>query len=199
MTFTPLTRRATTGERKNLSRFLQALIVATMIVLTIFLVMSLTHVITSDSLASPLELTLPAESIDSPYPDSASISEATALVDVEAGFGVRLAWWAVTDAMAILGIAFLELLRRLLAAIDDPFTENNASRLNTMVGLAIAAAVVVAIRPVVAILVQDTSGFDGFEATFGFGGNLLLALGIAALLEVWRQGVTLRTEAELTV
>ncbi len=164
----------------------------------IYLVGSLFVAITSDSLASPLQLQLNADEITSRFPSGATITEAQASVDVEAGLGLRLAWWAVTDALALVGLAFLELLRRILAKHSEPFTAANASRLGWMIKLAIVFACVDATRPIVSLLIQDKAGFDGFEATWDLR-SLAVALILTALLEVWRRGVALRAEAELTI
>lgn len=194
----PFTAPVTLQERAVLPNVVGVLLRLVMVGLAIFVVVSAARAVGSNSLASPLDLTLSADSVDSAFPADATISEATALVDVEIGLGYRVAWWLVTDALAVVGLAFLELLRRIMVDIHDPFTERNVSRLNAMVALALGGACLEAVRPVVAIAIQDNAGFEGFEATWGFGG-IVFALGLAALLEVWRQGVALRTEAELTI
>ena len=177
---------------------LRLIVIAAMIGASVYLIGSVAAVVTSDSLASPLDLELPLESITNPYPDDATITDAIASVDVEANIGYRLAWWAVTDALAIIGVGFLELLRRLLTRGGDLFTDQNALRLRWMVVLAIAFASVSLLRPVVAIAIQDNAGFDMLEATWDFR-SLGFALVLAALLEVWRHGVTMRTDLDLTI
>ncbi len=178
--------------------YLRYAVIVAMFAASIYFVGSLAAAITSDSLASPLSLELPTDSISSPYPDDATITEATATVDVKTSIGYRLAWWAVTDALALVGIGFLELLRRILAKGTDPFTSQNASRLRWMMYIAVAFASISALQPIVSFPIQDKAGFDGLEATWDLSG-LGLALVLAALLEVWRHGVALRADAELTI
>lgn len=178
--------------------YLRYAVIFAMFAASIYFVGSLAAAITSDSLASPLNLGLSNDAISSPYPDSASIAEATAAVDVKTSIGYRLAWWSVTDALALGGIGFLELLRRILAKGTDPFTSENASRLRWMVVLAMGLASVSLLQPIVSIAIQDNAGFDGFEATWDLRG-LAVALVLAALLEIWRHGVALRADADLTI
>ena len=85
----------------------------------------------------------------------------------------------------------------MLSTIDKEF-EQNASRLRSMVVLTMVFASVGLIRPLVAIAIQDNAGFEGLEALWDFQA-LGLALVLAALLEVWRHGVALRTDLDLTI
>ena len=155
-------------------------------------------VFTSDKLASPLELGLPNSVVDADFPSGATITEVNALVDVETSLAYRLVWWLVTDGMAILAIPFLVILRRMLAKGSEPFTPENASRLQWLAGLAVAFACVDVLRPVVSMAIQNAKGFDGFGVSWDVG-SLFAALLLAALLEVWRHGVAIRTEQELTI
>lgn len=177
---------------------LRAFVILAMAGAAILLAFSIFRVVTSDSLVSPLDLEIPTESISAPYPASATIVDASAGVVVDAGFGYRLAWWFVTDALAVVVIGFLELLRRILANPGDPFTDQNATRLRRMSILALVFACVSLIRPIVSVAIQDNAGFDGFEATWDFSG-LFVFLALTALLEVWRHGVALQSDHELTI
>ncbi len=155
-------------------------------------------VFTSDTLVAPLELSVAPTDIGAGYPAGASIVEASAYVDVEAGLGLRLLWWLVTGALALRAIPFLEILRRMLAKGAEPFTAENERRLRWLIGLSLAFAFVDSLRPVVSIAIQQATGFDGFDASWEFS-SLFVALILAALLEVWRHGVSLRSEQELTI
>lgn len=177
---------------------LRIVVMMAMAAASVFFVASLVAAVGGDSLASPLELGLRPDAITSPFPESATITEANAKVDVEAALGSRLAWWTVTDALALVGVAFLELLRRILAKGTDPFVEANAARLRWMAVLTLVFAFVGMFRGVVALAIEDAAGFTDLEATWDLRA-LGLGLVLIALLEVWRHGINLRNEQELTI
>ncbi len=182
--------RAITAFRWLVTAFL-AVAVVTAIAWTV-------ELFTLDRLVAPLELPIAPADIDPGYPAGASIVEAGAYVDVEAGFGYRLLWWLVTNALAFLAIPFLEILRRMLAKGAEPFTSENERRLRWLIWLSIAFACIDALRPVASMVIQDATGFEGLEASWDFT-SLFVAVLLAALLEVWRHGVSLRSEQELTI
>lgn len=66
--------------------------------------------------------------------------------------------------MAIAGIAFLELLRRVQTRGTSPFSEPNVARLRWMTGLALFFAFVSTIQPLVPLTIQDNAGFDNLVA-----------------------------------
>lgn len=182
--------RAITAFRQLVTVFL-AIVVVMAVATTV-------DVFTSESLVSPLELEVSPADIDPDYPANASIVEANAYVNVDASLGYRLLWWLVTDALALLAIPFLEILRRMLAKGAEPFTADNERRLRWLIGLSLAFASTDFLRPIVSIVIQDATGFDGFDANWSFS-SLFVALLLAALLEIWRHGVTLRSDQELTI
>ena len=183
------------GQAITVFRWLVTAFLAVVVVLAIA---QTVEVFTSDTLVAPLELSVAPTDIDPGYPAGASIVEASAYVDVEAGLGHRLLWWLVTDALALLAIPFLVILRRMLAKGAEPFTAENERRLRWLIGLSLAFAVTDSLRPVVSIAIQQATGFDGFGASLEFS-SLFVALVLGALLEVWRHGVSLRSEQELTI
>ncbi len=197
-----MARTTTTKPAKSDSggavALLRGLVTVALILAVVMAVVTFAKVLTSDRLVAPLELGVAPDAIDPGFPAGASIIEATAHVDVEAGFAYRLLWWLVTDARAIWAVAFLEILRRMLAKGAEPFTEENEARLRWLIGLSLAFASIDSLRPVASVAIQDASGFEGFEASWGFG-SLFAALLLSALLEVWRHGVALRSEQDFTI
>lgn len=176
----------------------RAFVVVAMVIASLSAVISLVEVFSTSSLVTPLSVDIGPSEIDADLPPTATVSEASAAVDVTIGLGYRMLWWLVTDALAIAGVAFLELFRRLLGTVSDPFTEANAGRLKAMAGLTLVFATVGLVRGVVAIAIQDAAGFDSLGTSFGLG-SLALGLVLIALLEFWRRGIELRADAELTV
>lgn len=190
-----------TSATRNGGRLLTAarwLVILSMIGSAVWFAVSLVMVITSDSLVAPLELGLSSGAIDFGYAEGASVAAGVLHIDLEAGWGYRVAWWLVTDAIAILGIAFLEIVRRMLAKGAEPFTEVNASRLRNLIGLSIAFACTDVLRPLLSMVIQDRFGFEGFEGAWDLT-SLFAALLLAGLLQVWRHGITLRADQEFTI
>lgn len=189
------TTRPASGRAITAFRWLVTAVLALCVIAAIVLTV---EVFTSDSVFQ-LELNVAPTDIDAGYPAGASIVEATAYVDVEAGLGYRLLWWLVSGGgLAFLAIPFLEILRRMLAKGAEPFTAANERRLRWLIGLSLAFASSDLLRPIASIAIQDATGFDGFEASWDFT-SLFVALLLSALLEVWRHGVALRSEQELTI
>jgi hypothetical protein len=108
-------------------------------------------------------------------------------------------WWLVTDLIVVIAMPFLFLLRSVIAKGTEPFTAKNASRLRWMAGIALIAGLISVVRPIVSTVLQGDFGFDGFSASFVDPSDLIMAIGIGGLLEIWRHGITLKTEQELTV
>jgi len=108
-------------------------------------------------------------------------------------------WWIVTDLVVVVAMPFLFLLRRVIAKGTEPFTAENASRLRWMAVFALIAGVISILRPIVSTILQGDFGFEGFSGTFIDPSDLVLALGIGGLLEIWRHGITLKADQELTV
>lgn len=175
---------------------LRIAVVVAMVGAAVYLAASLVTALTSDSLASPLELRIPPDSIT--VPEEATVIDASAQVNVRTGLGYRLGWWAVTDGLAVSGIGFLELLRRILAKGTDPFSDTNVSRLRGMAILAVSFAGVSLIRPLVSFAIQDNAGLNELGASWDLS-SLTLALVLVALLEIWRHGAELRSERDLTI
>lgn len=134
----------------------------------------------------------------STMPSGVHVTSAVAQVDVVIGLVHRLVWWVVNDATALLGVAFLDQLRRILATGDDPFVEENARRLSVMARVAVAFAAVSMVRGFYAVVIQTTAEFDEPGGSFSFG-SLALAFVLFQLIGFWRRGIALRTESELTI
>lgn len=132
-------------------------------------------------------------------PAGASIFEANFLVDVEAGFGYRALWGAVTILPMVPLIAFLLLFRRVIAKGSEPFTPENAARLRWMAIIALGFGVFGVLRPLVVLALQNALGFDEFRPPWPDFTDLLVALFIGGLLEIWRHGIVLKAEQDLTV
>lgn len=185
--------KATDGRR-----YLRWFVVALMVATGIYSIETLIALFTSDTLVSPLEWSVQPDDIVAALPDGASITEADALVDVEAKFGQRFFWWLVTDMLGVVFFAFLFLIHRILAKGTEPFTEQNAKRLRWLLFLSLFGAGISIARPFVSMSLQESFGFETRYFFMDFT-DLLFVLIIAALLEVWRHGIDLRNEQELTV
>ena len=177
---------------------LRWLVVGAAIGMAVWFMASFVSVFTSDALVAPLELSLGADEVSSKFPTGASAAEATALVDVETGLGYRLMWWLVTDARSLLGLAFAAVMYKMLANDTQPFTEANAKRLKTLIGLSLGFACTDFLRPIVSVAIQDSAGFDGFEVSWDFT-SIYLAVLLSGLLQIWQRGVSLQSEQELTI
>jgi len=179
-------------------RVLRILVTALMVLVAIFTVDTVIALFTSDTLLAPLEFSIPPDQVSSSLPEGAAIFEADALLEIEAGFSHRVLWWSVTDVFALFLLAFLFQLRRILDHRSEPFTEENAKRLRSLVILTLVGAIVVLVRPFVSTYLQTSFGFETITATWDFTA-LAFPLLIGALLEVWRHGISLKTDQELTV
>lgn len=178
-----------------ISRWFVTILLATAVIMS---VVFFVEVFTSSTLVAPLEVSIAPETIDSGFPTEATIIDADAFVDLETSLGYRLLWWLVTDALAILAIPFLIILRSMLTTGAEPFTEQNASRLRWLVMLAVGFAAIDFLRPVVSIIIQGESGFDDLSAPVDIT-SLLVTMLLAGLLELWRHGIRLRVDQELTI
>ncbi|MGB7235073.1 MAG: hypothetical protein WBD41_03735, partial [Rhodococcus sp. (in: high G+C Gram-positive bacteria)] len=128
----PKTEGPSRGRGVTVSRWLVTLLLVVAVIMSVVLFV---EVFTSTTLVAPLEISVAPEAIDSSFPAEATIIESDAFVDLEASLGYRLLWWLVTDALAILAIPFLVIVRSMLATGAEPFTEQNASRLRWLISL----------------------------------------------------------------
>jgi hypothetical protein len=90
-------------------------------------------------------------------------------------------------------------LFRIVGDATDPFTERNVRRLRLLAGLALGHLTVAIAAGPVEIAMQDALGFETLDTELEFGVPVFLALMLVAVAEVWRRGVALRTEQELTI
>lgn len=188
---------ATATSKRGTLRVIRFLVGAFILFAAIYLVWSTVALFSGDTLFSPLELTLAPSDVLIDLPEGASVYDAQALVEVEADFGQRLVWWLVTDAIVIFALVWLCLAWRILAR-NELFTEANASRLRIMIIVTLILAGISLFRPAASIYLQGELGLSAVGGIWDFT-DLFIALGLAGLLEVWRHGIALKTEQELTI
>ena len=162
-------------------------------------VWSLIDVLASSTL-SGLPIGLSTTQLAGTMADGSTVTEAKALVTVTAGLGYRTVWWLTGPASGVLALFGLVSLRRVVATAQagDPFIVGNVSRIRTVALLTIAYFLLTIAHSFVAIAIQTDLDLETVTATLSFT-PIVLAVILFALAEVWRRGVELREEQQLTV
>ena len=159
---------------------------------------SLVAVLTGDRYVTPLEIDLDPGSVSADLPQDATALSVTALVDAPAGLAQRLGWWAVTDGLGLLGLAALELVRRLARSHQHPFTPANVGRLRALAAVMMLYFAGTVLQAAVAVGLELAEGYDN-----GAGDANLWPVAVAVLIltltEVWDRGAALQADAELTI
>ncbi len=115
------------------------------------------------------------------------------------------AWWVIAGVIGVavvlwLWLRFMKVLRLTLISVnkEDPFVEENASRLARMGWIALAAQVVMIPLVIGAKMAKELS--DGEEVAIGFDiGGLMLVLTLFILSRIFKRGAEMRAELEGTV
>jgi hypothetical protein len=186
-------------ESELVSQMLRGVIVLAIAAASVFVVMSLVQALRDDTLPSAVGVDLDAEAFAGELPPTADLVAVRGTVDLEAGAGWRLTWWAFTAAPALLAVAGLLIVFRILGSRDDPFTSVNVRRFSWLAGIALASLLVEIVRSPVEIAMKDSLGLDRLDTSIDFGLPAFLSLVFLALASIWRRGVAMRTEQELTI
>ncbi|MFZ9396374.1 MAG: DUF2975 domain-containing protein [Erythrobacter sp.] len=122
--------------------------------------------------------------------------------------GALLMIFTCVFAMLVLGVCFMELLRRIVRTVGtgDPFIPENAKRLSRMGWIGVAAHLVILPLGGVAMwlmeLVEDTPVAEDIRFDIDFGldfSGILLVLILFILARVFRTGADMREDLEGTV
>lgn len=193
------TKRTSGGTPELLATALQSLAIVGLVGVLFFSVMTMWDAVAGEVLPAPVAVDLAAGDFVGELPAGVEIATVEAQLLADAGLGWRVTWGLVNVIPALLVGAALWILFRLLGGHSDPFTAVNVRRFQRLSVLALAFLVLSAIRGPVEMELQRSLGLDVFDAEFNFGVPLLLALVFTALAAVWRRGVDMRSEQELTI
>jgi hypothetical protein len=181
------------------SQMLRGVIVLAMTAASVFVGVSLVETLRDDTLPSAVGVDLDTGAFTGDLPPTADLVAARGTVELEAGTGWRVTWWAFTAAPALLAIAGLLIMFRIVGSRDDPFTSVNVRRFSWLAGIALAYLAVEIVRSPVEIAMKDSLGLERLDTSIEFGLPAFLSLVFLALASIWRRGVALRTEQELTI
>ena len=165
----------------------------------VFIVVTGWSAVTGDTLPEPVPVALDGADYTGALPDGVRIDTLDARLTAEVGAGWRIVWALVSIVPAALAIAGLWTMFRLLDDRHDPFTMTNVRRLRRLAWLATGFLAVGAVRGPIEAELQRSLGLDVIDVEFAFGIPLVIAMLAWAFSEVWRRGVELRTEQELTI
>lgn len=185
--------------RRSLLPVVDVVLVLVAIGVAVLAATTLVNAVVSDHV-SGLAVEVRDEGIAEPWSGEVSVERVDATVEASTGLGYRLAWWVTCPGQALLiGVAALVLRQIVVAArAGDPFVPENVRRLRIVALLAIGHGVLALARPAVVIAIQKDIGVE--HASAGTTSvQLLVAVALYALAEVWQRGVDLREEQELTV
>lgn len=189
----------TTRSRFTAAAVFRVLAVIGMVFAVAFIVATGWNAVTGDTLPEPVPVSLDAADYTGELPEDVRIDTLDARLTAEVGMGWRIVWGLVSIVPAVLAIAGLWTMFRLLDDRHDPFTMTNVRRLRTLAWLATGFLAVGAVRGPIEAELQHSLGLDVIDVEFAFGLPLVIAMLAWAFSEVWRRGVELRTEQELTI
>lgn len=176
----------------------RAMAVIGMVVAGVFIVVTGWEALTGDSLPEPVPVSLDAADYAGALPENVRIDTLDARLTAEVGPGWRIIWGLVSIAPAALAIVALWIVFRVFGDTNDPFTEANVRRFRSLAWVATCFLAVGAVRGPIEMELQHSLGIEVIDADLGFGG-LYAAIIAWALADIWRRGVALRTEQELTI
>ncbi len=177
-----------------------AFVLFSMVVTGVIFVRTLIGAVAGDSVVASLPILLGPEQLSAQMPQAASVVDGWVEAEVEITTGIveRLVWWVVRDGTAGLWLVGLELVRRLLRTVDAPFDEANIARLRGLSAVAVLILVVEFLRSSLQALIMVRHGFAGVATSYSFNG-LVAVLLLGVLMQVWRRGIELRLDRELTI
>lgn len=177
----------------------RVLAVVGMVFAAAFIVVTGWNTVTGETLPEPVPVSLDGADYAGDLPDGVRIDTLDARLTAEVGPGWRIVWGLVSIVPAVLAIAGLWTMFRLLDDRHDPFTMKNVRRLRSLAWLATGFLAVGAVRGPIEAELQHALGLDVIDVEFSFGLPLVIAMLAWAFSEVWRRGVQLRAEQELTI
>lgn len=186
-------------DSELISQMLRGVIALAIAAASVFVVVSLVQAVRDDTLPSAVGVDLDLDTFTGELPPTADLVTVRGTVELEAGTGWRVTWWAFTAAPALLAVAGLLIMFRIVGSRDDPFTSVNVRRFSWLAGIALAYLAVEIVRSPVEIAMKDSLGLDRLDTSIDFGLPAFLSLTFLALASIWRRGVALRTEQELTI
>jgi Protein of unknown function (DUF2975) len=189
----------TTRARFTAAAVFRALAVIGMIAAVGFIAATTWDAITGDTIPEPVPVTLDGADYSGALPDGVRIDTLDARLTAEVGPGWRITWGLVSVVPAMLVIAALWIMFRLLDDRHDPFTMTNVGRLRRLAWIATGFLAVDAARGPIEAELQHSIGLEVIDVEFAFGVPLVIAMLAWAFSEVWRRGVELRTEQALTI
>ena len=191
--------RWTAWTRISAATFFQALAVIGIAVGMGYIVHTAWEVFTDSELSDPVPVTFAADAISIDLPAGVEIVEVDGQLTGPAGLRWRALWGGINAVPAGLAIAALWVMHRVLGDADDPFTAANVRRFQALAWIATGFLAVSAVRGPIEIQLQDTLGLDVLDAELAFTPPLVIAILAWAFADIWRRGVKLRTEQDLTI
>jgi hypothetical protein len=181
------------------SQVLQVLVSVGAVAVAAFAGDLLVKVIGGDALPEPVVVTLDGSDLGAELPEGVEIVDLQARLVADANLGWRVVWGLMSLLPALIVGGALWIMFRLLRDERDPFTMVNVKRLQILAGLAIAYLAVMGVRAPIEMELERSLGLDAPDAEFAFVVPLFLALMCGALAEVFRRGVAMSEEQELTI
>lgn len=181
------------------SQALQVLVIIGAVTVAVFAGDLMVKVIGGDALPEPVVVTLDASDLGTEFPEGVGIVDLQARLVADASVGWRVVWGLMSLLPALIVGGALWIMFRLLRDERDPFTMINVKRLQMLAGLATAYLAVMGVRAPIEMELEHSIGLDAPDFEFAFVVPLFLALLCRALAEVFRRGVAMRDEQELTI
>jgi hypothetical protein len=181
------------------SQVLQVLVIVGAVSVAFFAGDLLVKVIGGDALPEPVAVALPVAGVGVDLPAGVEIVDLQARLVADASVGWRVVWGLMSLLPALIVGGALWIMFRLLRDERDPFTMVNVKRLQMLAGLAAAYLAVMGVRGLVEMELERSLGLDALDTEFAFVVPFFLALLCGALAEVFRRGVAMREEQELTI
>jgi hypothetical protein len=196
---TSRTSRWTRWTTISAATFFQALAIIGIAAAAGFIVHTAWEVFAGTELSDPVPVWFEADEVAIDLPVEVEIVEVEAQLTGPAGLGWRAVWGLANVIPAGLAIAALWILYRVLGDADDPFTIANVRRFQALAWIATGFLAVSAVRGPIELQLQDSLGLDVLDAELAFTPPLVIAILAWAFADIWRRGVALRAEQELTI
>ncbi len=191
--------RWTRWTRISAATFFQALAVIGIAAAAGFIVHTAWEVFAGTELSDPVPVSFEADEIGIELPAGVEIVEVDAQLTGPAALGWRAVWGLANVIPAGLAIAAFWVLYRVLGDADDPFTTANVRRFQALAWIATGFLAVSAVRGPIEMELQHSLGLDVLDAELAFTPPLVISILAWAFADIWRRGVALRNEQELTI